>query len=58
MKILQQSRSTEIIETERGFNEKLKEKDLVIEKLKEEMEKHVRCFNMEGLTTKIMNTEA
>ena len=28
------------------------------EKLKEEMEKHVRCFNMEGLTTKIMNTEA
>ena len=25
--------------------------------LKEEMEKHVRCFNMEGLTTKIMNAE-
>lgn len=25
----------------------------VIEKLKEEMEKHVRCFNMEGLTSKI-----
>ena len=23
----------------------------------EEMEKHVRCFNMEGLTTKIMNAE-
>lgn len=29
----------------------------VIEKLKEEMEKHVRCFNMEGLTTKIMNAQ-
>ena len=28
---------SEIIETERGFNEKLKEKDLVIEKLKEEI---------------------
>lgn len=28
----------------------------VIEKLKEEMQKHVRCFNMEGLTTKIMNS--
>lgn len=27
----------------------------VVEKLKEEMQKHVRCFNMEGLTTKIMN---
>lgn len=27
----------------------------VIEKLKEEMEKHVRCFNLKGLTTKIMN---
>ena len=25
----------------------------VIDKLKEEMEKHVRCFNMEGLTSKI-----
>lgn len=25
----------------------------VIEKLKEEMQKHVRCFNLEGLTTKI-----
>lgn len=25
----------------------------VIEKLKEEMQKHVRCFNMEGLTSKI-----
>ncbi len=28
-------------------------KRFVIEKLKEEMEKHVRCFNLEGLTTKI-----
>ena len=28
---------SEIIESERGFNEKLKEKDLVIEKLKEEI---------------------
>lgn len=28
-------------------------KRFVIEKLKEEMEKHVRCFHMEGLTTKI-----
>lgn len=27
----------------------------VIDKLKEEMEKHVRCFNLEGLTTKIEN---
>ncbi|MGI6109016.1 MAG: class II D-tagatose-bisphosphate aldolase non-catalytic subunit [Eubacteriaceae bacterium] len=27
----------------------------VIDKLKEEMEKHVRCFNMKGLTTKIRN---
>ena len=25
----------------------------VVEKLKEEMQKHVRCFNMEGLTSKI-----
>lgn len=30
----------------------------VIEKLKEEMEKHVRCFNMEGLTTKIEKATA
>ncbi|MCC8027575.1 MAG: class II D-tagatose-bisphosphate aldolase, non-catalytic subunit [Clostridium sp.] len=30
----------------------------VIEKLKEEMQKHVRCFNMEGLTTKIMHQPA
>ena len=37
---------------------KIDGKRFVIEKLKEEMEKHVRCFNMEGLTTKIMNTEA
>lgn len=28
-------------------------KRYVIEKLKEEMQKHVRCFNMEGLTSKI-----
>lgn len=32
-------------------------KRYVIEKLKEEMEKHVRCFNLEGLTTKIMNNK-
>lgn len=36
---------------------KIDGKRFVIEKLKEEMEKHVRCFNMEGLTTKIMNAE-
>ena len=29
-------------------------KRFVIEKLKEEMQKHVRCFNMEGLTSKIL----
>ncbi len=28
----------------------------VIEKLKEEMQKHVRCFNLEGLTTKIRSS--
>lgn len=28
-------------------------KRYVIDKLKEEMDKHVRCFNLEGLTTKI-----
>ena len=31
-------------------------KRFVIEKLKEEMQKHVRCFNLEGLTTKIMKS--
>lgn len=36
---------------------KIDGKRFVIDKLKEEMEKHVRCFNMAGLTTKIMEAE-
>lgn len=35
---------------------KINGKRYVVDKLKEEMDKHVRCFNMEGLTTKIMNS--
>lgn len=34
---------------------KIDGKRFVIEKLKEEMQKHVRCFNMEGLTSKIIS---
>ena len=33
---------------------KIDGKRFVIEKLKEEMQKHVRCFNMEGLTSKML----
>ena len=40
------------------MDEKKDIKSFNLKELKEEMEKHVRCFNMEGLTTKIMNTEA